>query len=436
LDFGLASDKELLESHVAQLLSGALQAFLQGDMGEAERLLGQQPEQEIFHVTPRESMGARWRQHWMVGIGVLLLMVLLAFSWWSGHYNYPTQGRRLKAVQVHEDDVRLALDRLSSSPSQDRETWRAFDHALYFGCLVFPPQDSFAPKAWANLQDYLFSKHHVQKAEILNDPNEVLRAFFENHNQHYLNPVKKGLWTSTELTQMRVTPSMARRYLAELSPWVRGHLGQVQEIGVSGEEYTALYVEECAVQIRLLQYLDCLDLVAGETLINQLCEHQVLPGHSLEGRKPISDRKLLHGLFHCMPSSPIRDTYYALVVLSALDGLDRIDREACIQGILRFHHGKGLFGSFKKDDGLHFTGGTHYTLLAYESLRMLNALGRVKDLHKWVFRPMGALTMAPQKVTWPEIEAWVLTQRLQEFIKEQRQNPNLKPPSLLFSTEI
>jgi len=46
-----------------------------------------------------------------------------------------------------------------------------------------------------------------------------------------------------------------------------------------------------------------------------------------------------------MGQDPIRDTYHALVVLDGFGALDRIERDACIRGILRFHHGKGLFGA-------------------------------------------------------------------------------------------
>ncbi len=82
-----------------------------------------------------------------------------------------------------------------------------------------------------------------------------------------------------------------------------------------------------------------------------------------------------------------------------------------------------------------FTGNTHDTFYAYESLRLLDGLGQVKDLHKWVFRPdrtsRASAQQATRKITWSEIEAWMLTQRLTEFIADRRQNPQIEAPSLL-----
>ena len=94
---------------------------------------------------------------------------------------------------------------------------------------------------------------------------------------------------------------------------------------------------------------------------------------------------------------------------------------------------KGLFGSFKKNDGLYFRGDTHDTFYAYESLRLLNALDQVKDLRKWVFRPLPSsrlIQLAAHEITWPQIEAWVLTQRLKQSIADHRRDRKLVRPSL------
>ena len=250
------------------------------------------------------------------------------------------------------------------------------------------------------------------------DPKQIMRQLFESKHQTLLGAIKKGLWTSSELTAMGLTPSVARSYLTETNPEACRILETLGELSVHQRDYTVLEVDQLGIYLTLLDTLGCLDLVSASPIINQLRTHQVVTGNSLAGRKPLPDRTLVHGLFHCMHTNPLRDTYDALRVLSKLDGLDQIDREACIQGILRFHHGKGLFGSVKKNDGLFFMGETHDTLYAYESLRLLTALDQIKDLHKWVFRPRHTSKASAGKptrqITWEEIEAWVLTQRLEQ----------------------
>ena len=132
---------------------------------------------------------------------------------------------------------------------------------------------------------------------------------------------------------------------------------------------------------------------------------------------------------------PFQDTWQSLVILEAFESLNRVDRAACIAGILRFHHGKGLFGSVQNRDGLSITGDTKDTFYAFESLRILHALDQVKDLEAWRFRPMSTSKPAEKSttrfVTWWEIEAWVCQQRLERFLRERKENPNAPIRSLL-----
>jgi hypothetical protein len=153
------------------------------------------------------------------------------------------------------------------------------------------------------------------------------------------------------------------------------------------------------------------------------------------GRRQDVDPKLLHGTFLNLGEDPIHDTWGALVILDAFGALDRVDREACINGILRFHRGKGLFGSVGEHDRFVILGNTPDTFWAFESLRMLNALDRVKDLDRWQFRPARTSTPAKdgalREVTWSEIETWVCQQRLEIILRERKENPRSPVHSLL-----
>ncbi len=120
---------EQLESRVEEAANQALHAFLTGDKLQAERCLGQQPEEEIFHVKPQHSKAVRWRECFMIGIG-LLMVVLATWSLLRDAFFYPAFGRRLKAVQVSENEVRTALAGLNRNSDQEPEIWEALDCAL------------------------------------------------------------------------------------------------------------------------------------------------------------------------------------------------------------------------------------------------------------------------------------------------------------------
>ncbi len=80
---------------------------------------------------------------------------------------------------------------------------------------------------------------------------------------------------------------------------------------------------------------------------------------------------------------------FSLAALEILGGLNRIDREACIQGILRQHDGKGFLVRPipAGDNEYHIDGSAQDTIAAYESLRILGALDRVKTWTNGSSRP-------------------------------------------------
>jgi prenyltransferase beta subunit len=126
----------------------------------------------------------------------------------------------------------------------------------------------------------------------------------------------------------------------------------------------------------------------------------------------------------------LQETYCALAALEILGALNEIDREACIQGILRLHRSKGYF---PRSQSNCVRGDAQDTFCAFESLRILGALDRVKDLDKWKFRPaqVSKSGSIPRMVTWDEIEAWVCQQRLTRDLAERQQNPAAPWRSLL-----
>ncbi len=124
-------------------------------------------------------------------------------------------------------------------------------------------------------------------------------------------------------------------------------------------------------------------------------------------------RELLNGLFVLRMGDVLRDTCDALTILDCAGALDRIDREACIAGILRLHDGAGRFAPPRSVPGLQVRGEPGNAFAAYESLRLLGALDRVPDLAKWEFRLAPRMRSSDAdrnagKLNYEELEAWVL----------------------------
>ena len=187
-------------------------------------------------------------------------------------------------------------------------------------------------------------------------------------------------------------------------------------------------------RMQCLQRLDCLGVVDGRKAVDILAQHQMLSTNTPPGRRKISSPGQWHGLFLTSGENPITETYNALKALELFGALGCVDREACAHGILRFHHGKGLFLPVKGNDDVVLFGDARETFCAFESLRILGALDLVEDLNKWQFRPFFASAKTAgesRSVTWSEIEAWILQQRLERYLGERKVNPHAVPRSLL-----
>jgi hypothetical protein len=185
-------------------------------------------------------------------------------------------------------------------------------------------------------------------------------------------------------------------------------------------------------QLRWLRQLECLDLIDRDELVKQIVSVQVRSGETPPGGPRIHGWRTVHGLFFTPGWPALEDTYYAVAALEILGGLDQMDREACIRGILRVHAGRGFFVS--PDSGGYneykIRGDARDTLAAYETLRILGALDRVKDLPQWKFRP-SRVGVAEGQFSWQDVEAWVCQERLEQGLREVAANPDTPFGSLL-----
>lgn len=387
----------LLEQLVAESVAAAWAAFREGDPARAATLLGEQSEEAIFIQPAASSRGGVWGKR-VILAAVVLQLILLAFIYRNASPGGP--GAHLKPVAVYEPAVRATLQRLEQPRLSEPEAWSVVDYA-HVMLMVLPHRELFTPKAWSNMV-----------AEIW-PPSAPARVEVQNlwHSPLLLKAVHGGLITMDDLQARGVDRNSLRTYLTNLSP---GERRQFQELPQPRGAHRFYQTHEALYRLSLLARAGLIELVDSNQIVAQLRASQVLSAEALEQLNPNFEFKLVKGLFVNSPDDPLRDTWRALTILSLLGALQQIDKEACVDGILRFHLGRGRFGLAEPNPHFNFRGDAQDTWCAFESLRLLNALTKVRDLEKWEFRPL--IRNPPEQPMNPlEIEAWVLRTR---FLKE------------------
>jgi hypothetical protein len=419
------SDPTSLQNQVAMAVSQAWRSFREGNFNLAEQAIGQIPDAEIFIVPPGQTKSNRWRRIWMSCLLIVMLIIQAHFFlvWYSG----------LKPVLVPEPEIRRALKELDHLASVDSNVINDDLHDVryvLYCCEVFPSTNLFIPEAWAATRQEVLNEEERYAPKELPVGMSRARLFIQDRN--CAKTFANGWLTEIEIG---FTRDDLRQFIGQLPPGQTEFLLGLNEQHMAGTGYTGFYMDTLAWTLPSLKRLCCLDLVDGHATVETLLRQQVLSATLPAGRPQDFDPKLLHGTFLNFGYDPIHDTWQALVILDAFGALDRVDREACINGILRFHHGKGLFGPVGEHNPIGFFNETRHTFWAFESLRMLNALDRVKDLNRWQFRSEWTSTPdkngALPKVKWSEIEAWTCQQRLEKILRERKENPQSPVRSLL-----
>jgi RNA polymerase sigma-70 factor (ECF subfamily) len=424
---GLTNPQEL-ESLVEENVLQSWQEFRSGNLAAAERTLGDSPESEVFIVPPSRAKSMRWGRIF-IGAFVLLMMAGMMLRFRPPAWMARLDG--LKTVNVSEAQVRAALAGFGQA-SDGSSLSNGLYQFLCFG-LVLPATNLFSSDG---LQA---TRQEVFKAAGF-DPHGALESKYERiGNAWLLGKALAGGWFSlNELGVDSGQMSEAFHHSNQYGWGLHFMLAQ-QRYSNEGKNCTVEQVDSLILaQLRLLQDVKCLDLVERAKIIPHLCALQVLSGEASADRARLSNWRDVRGLFYTPGRPALQDTYFDLAALEILGGLDKIDREACIEGILKRHAGKGYFTS--PDSGgyneYHIDGSARDTIAAFESLRILGALDRVKDLDKWQFRIASYRASKSDAkgvriLTWDEIEAWVCQQRLAKILRERKENPQAPFGSLL-----
>jgi len=422
-----------LEAQVAQVVAQAWQQFRAGKVAAAERAIGQIPDSEIYVVPPNRIRSYRWQR--MAAFGLLTLSLsLFAVAWL-----FQEQLAGMKPVNVTEAQVRAFLNDTTPNPNPKQSKANNPDLAL-FNCLVLPPTNLFSPEGLSAMRAAVLQRagwrppaKDSSQQTWLAGPTDIGRAITAG----WLSWEDLGL-TPQEYASFRHRHANSNdngqiysptHLLAPEEAW-----SWVDEKRWNVERITFVSLN----QLRWLRDVNCLDLVDREQLIQRIAAVQDVSATPPPGEPVLHNWRDVRGLFFTPVWPALQDTYYSLAALEILGGLDRIDREACIAGILRRHAGRGFFtspmsGSFNE---YHIDGSARDTFAAFESLRILGALDRVKDLDRWQFRVSTHRLARPdargiRPLTWDEVEAWLCQQRLAKVLQERRENPGAPVHSLL-----
>lgn len=419
-------DPSQVEEVVANAVGQAWRAYRAGGIQEAEARIGHVPDSEVFVIPPTRARSLRWMQVFftvLIVAGLSLSTLALWLPAWLSH---------MSPVSITEAEVRQFLD--DTTPSADPRRFRRNSAgAALFSCLVLPSTNLFSPRGLEAMRSDIAGSRGFDSMQT------------QETRVHWLlgTPLARRAFAAGWLAwaDLNVEPGEAATFLREERPdlyskwdcfltrrqawsWLRGERTEVLRIDSDG-----------LARIQLLNACAALGIVDREALIKHIGSAQVLSGRSRGLEPKIENWRAVRGLFFtpCFPA--LQDTYFSLAALEALGGLDRIDREACIRGILRRHSGRGFFtsptpGGFNE---FHIDGSARDTIAAYESLRILRALDRVMDLEDWQFRVRSrrSANSDDQGLTWEQVEAWVCERRLKEIVSERKKDPQQPFRSLL-----
>jgi RNA polymerase sigma-70 factor (ECF subfamily) len=369
---------------VAGVVRGALADFLHSREAAARGRLSVIAEEEIFVST---AFGKTRAHRIMVGIAIAATLVgLVAYSFIPGAWS------RGNAFLMGWAPRPVTVEMAREAFGEWLETEPMYPTADLLMIWNQPAHPSMALLGEANAKQYREFVFLRLKGPFDDSSDGAVDARIFNALRYpYLlyHAVMVPILSPEKLAEIGFSPQRVRTALKRFDPERRRQLftmgNSTLEIADSGEVFLALDIERPALKLRLLKHWNCLDLVDGEAIVEQLAALQV--DHDFrppDGFMPI-DTEQAAGLIDTGIVS-LRANHAALMALQALGALDRIDRQACADAILRFHEGGGHFVNREwKADGIWIFGSDEdNAFYALESLAILGDVDRVReDLPGW-----------------------------------------------------
>ena len=380
---------------VEAAIRATVKAHASGNEANALRCLGHALELDIFKVDPNRT-GFPRVQRWTGALGLLLMgCAVVPIALRTSNQNLAFRTAHLQPVPYSLEDARAIVGSFGNgATASSRKRWADFESTFYNGYRL-PPLE------WASSEGQAFLRTNFVSMTVSDATQSPVRAMAFLSDWRIPKAVLSGWAPSTTLAEFQAAGPTFRTLLTAVPTGERQRLLTPDFIPDLQHGGSTLVLSSLHPRIAVLKKLGVIDLFDTEPLISLLLDHQVLPGKPLPpDRRPLLNPHPWRGLFRTLGTDPIHETYEALVLLAHLDALERIDRAACVEGILRLHLGKGLFLTPqgwdrpfarrpRRDEpreSIHIPGDARSTYAARESLRMLGALDRVPDLAAWEYR--------------------------------------------------
>ena len=388
---GIGSEERAVKSAVIS----ARNAFLAGREDEAKRLMGHQPDAEVFVSNPAKLGFARLHKRFG-SFGLAFTVVVLTLFWFVDRHPglFESASARRVPVPWTIEEARQRWQSMESAGATNAEVLRDLVAMALIDSYVLPPYDWLGPAArdliWTNGIGFGDGSNEDRVAP---PPGSILAQSWP-----LLKAMRFGWGERERWAAFRENTARQRELVLAMRPEQRVKWLQPDEFPVLNQAWRQTRFESVRWRLAALRELGLLDLFETKPLVERLKACQVLSGRPLpEWANPDLDRRVWDGLFVTRGSDPIADTYEALSVLEELGWVGAVDRAACEAGLRRFHAGEGRFVvrptttlSFARrpPDGTaevrpFIQGDARTTFAAYQSLRMLPAIGVIDPDRNW-----------------------------------------------------
>lgn len=420
-------DPRALEDGLGRVFEFALSLYLAHKEDNAKRLLSTIEDEQIF-VTEYGNTKNYKLQMWIAIASAAILMIAFCHPsvWKASYFGFGGSWRAKPVTQsMAEEALGDWIRKSTHSPTPDPELaamWLAPVH----------PSMSLVKGLETEYKTLVYNRLKMDLKD--GEPGAVESRIVNGllHPDLLYLAMSTPILTRDELASIGFVPANVRRaFNPALAKLPQKNFNQVAEMWTytaptpsrpkllkSNTVYEGIDIETFAKRLWIFKQFDCLDLIDRDAFAKQIAGYQVTTGFQRPPNWPQIDVNEAAGLFDFGRCS-LGETWAALWALETLGRPELADREACIQAILLFYRGKGVFSaSDPVHSGIQILGQDADAFYAMEALARFNALGRIPDFETWKFHPVTyPVTIDhktyPRQVTGLSMWAYAYQERLE-----------------------
>jgi len=403
---GASVERRVLEDEVAVIAKNALRLFLDGRFDQAESLLEAETDRNIFVKPTPQAKEHRIRG----GIAIVAALLFLIISLWASRDGDWSDWRPPRPVS--RAMAREAIAEWSRQYPLERDSIMSL-----MGGERLPSLDFIGVENRDAYKDVVVQ--YLTEWDEGHLPSRIIHNLL-SHPKALYNIIENRILTKEELADLGFSTEKVREVLESHGKEKMQRMMELSHIEKVGDNasYKMSDVNKNAYRLACLKEFGCLDFVDADRIAEEIATKQITLNWEIPSGYEQINTEQGAGLFH-FGFCDLRGTRGALWTLQILDRLDLIDREACLDAILRFYRRKGIFRA-DREDNIDIYGKEEDTFYAMESLVILNGFDRVKDFDRWKFKPKTSTRTQNRKkergiVTPRSAISWAYQLRLEEI---------------------